>query len=83
MTYYTLLEVTIGLRNAASYLLKVSKFLDIVLLISLLIKESGNALNCQQQTLSEFITTVAPGTKDILNHLGVHTKKYTVYCLYV
>ena len=28
MTYYTLLEVTIGLRNAASYLLKVCDLFD-------------------------------------------------------
>ena len=33
-------------------------------------------MNCQQQTLSEFITTVVPGTKDILNHIGVQTKRY-------
>lgn len=33
-------------------------------------------MNCQQQTLSEFITSVAPGTEDILSHLGVQTKRY-------
>ena len=51
-------------------------FVHSMMIFVFIIKECGTAMNCQQQTLSEFITTVAPGTKDILNHIGVQTKRY-------
>ena len=35
-----------------------------------------NVSSCQQKNLSVFITSVAPGTKDVLNLLGVQTNRY-------
>ena len=81
MKYYTLLEVTIGLRNAASYLLKVSVSLIARHKLSCLCNlQCSNSKENQSRTdspgLELTLSHLIHGTPEVLNELGIQPQRY-------